>query len=272
MATYQQTRRSILEDVASGRLTPTQAAERLAALDAEAQAEEEQAAAEGLARVRVAVAGAPLRVIGDPGVRDAIAEGPYELSREGDTLVVTAAGDDDRGHGRAFAFASAGPGAWSWGHRDRGARSPRALTVRMNPRLALTAEVTAGSCVVRDVKGPLNLTVAAGGLKVTGFASPIDVDVSAGGFTASGVLDRGESRLRCSAGSARLVLERGSSVRIRGAANAGRLILPNVAEAMAARRAHGMWVDRRLEAVVGAGAGAFDIDVTTGTVVVRSDP
>jgi len=274
MANSEHARRSILEDVASGRLTPTQAAELLAALDAEVEAAgdgDPGGGAEGLVRVRVSVGGAPLRVIGDPEVREVVAEGPYELSREGDTLVVTA-GEEDHARGRAFAFAGAGPASWSWSHGERGRRSPRALTVRMNPRLGLTAEVTAGSCLVRDVKGPLTLTVAAGGLKVVGFAAPLDVDVSAGGFTASGVLDRGESRLRCSAGSARLTLERGSSVRIRGSANAGRLILPREGDAMNFRRSAGMWgIERRLEAVVGDGAGSLEVDVTTGTVVVRRD-
>jgi hypothetical protein len=271
MATYEETRRSILEDVACGRLTPTQAAEQLAALDAESEGSDEDASASGLVRVRVVVAGAPVRVFGDPGVREAVAEGAYEVSREGDALVITAP-DEDRVHARAFAYAGPGPASWSWSHRDRGGRSPRALTVRMNPRLALAAEVTAGSCVVRDVKGPLSLTVAAGSLKVTGFAAPIDIDVSAGGFTASGVLDRGESRLRCNAGSARVMLERGSSVRIRGSANAGRLILPDGGDPMTARRSHGMWAGRRMETVVGDGTGSLDIDVTTGTAVVRSDP
>ena len=113
--------------------------------------------------------------------------------------------------------------------------------------------------------------VSAGGLKVTGFAGPIDVDVTAGGFTGFGVLSRGESRLRCSAGSARIGLDRGSSVRIRGAASAGRLVLPQGRETASARRGRGMWVDQEMESVIGAGEATLDVEVTTGNVVIRSE-
>ncbi len=262
------TRRDILEEVAAGRMTPAEAAERLAALEEEgAGADGGGGSRPGVARVKLAVAGFAVRVVGDAGVREAVAEGPYMLTRDGDTMVINAEADEGRRPGHAFAFGGRWA-TWAWHEQWRG---PRPLTVRMNPRLALAADVTAGSCAVHDVKGPLALSVSAGGLKVTGFAGPIDVDVTAGGFAASGVLNGGESRVRCSAGSARIGLERGSSVRIRGAASAGRLVLPNTRETASARRARGLWVDQEVEAVVGDGAGTLDIEVTTGNVVVRSD-
>ena len=256
-------------------MTPAEAAERLAALDEEQQPKRAEpppfdrpGGDDGVRGVRVQVAGFPVRILGDPRVREAIAEGPYSIQREDDALVITAEAPPGSW---AMAFASAGGGERAWARRDRSWRSPQPLTVRMRPDLALTADVTASSVVVRDVKGPLTLAVSAGGVKVTGFASPIDLDVTAGGLSASGVLDRGTSRVRCSAGSARLLLERGSSVRVRGLASAGRLVLPHAAPPVSQRRAGGLWIDQQMETVIGDGTGDLDIEVTTGNVVVRSE-
>jgi hypothetical protein len=271
MASMQEERRKILEAVAAGTLTPTEAAEQLAALDEYAEAASTSGAGSedsGVRRVRVQVAGFPVRILGDPRVREAIAEGPYSIQREDDALVITA---EAQPGSWAMAFASVGGGERAWARRDRSWRSPQPLTVRMRPDLELVADVTASSVVVRDVKGPLTLAVSAGGVKVTGFASPIDLDVTAGGLSAVGVLDRGSSRLRCSAGSARVTLERGSSVRVRGLASAGRLVLPHAPAPSGTRRAGGLWVDQHMETVIGDGRGELDIEVTTGNVVVRAE-
>ena len=204
MADIDSDRRQILEAVADGSVSPAEGAERLAALD-EAEGVRTEPAPEPVRKVRIASTGHSVRVVGDPGRREPLVDGPHMLRREGDTLVVEPEGGEDGGD---FFIASLPP--WRRGDsRNRFWRSAPPLVVRMPPELALQADVTAASVVVRDVRGPIALTLSAGSARIDGFASPIDVDVSAGSLTARGILDRGESSVRCSAGSVKLALGRG---------------------------------------------------------------
>ncbi|MDQ6715012.1 MAG: hypothetical protein M3Z83_02750 [Actinomycetota bacterium] len=261
-------RRRILTAVATGEVSPEEAADALDALSADdgpGPADEVPVSAPSdLSRVRVVANARAVRIVGDPGVREAVADGPHELHRDGDTLVVEGESDDPEGAG---AFFSSGPG---WSVRGRVGRGSRALTVRMHPSLALDAEVNSGSLVVREVRGPIRAEVAAGSARISGFAAPLDLEVSAGRVDASGVLDRGTSRIRCHAGRLSLRLDRGSSVTITGRATVGRLVLPGDGPGVARRRRHSPFDDSHA-AVVGEGVGTLDLEVDTGTAVVRAE-
>ncbi|MGH9276540.1 MAG: SHOCT-like domain-containing protein [Acidimicrobiales bacterium] len=274
MADSEPERRRILEAVADGSLSPAEAAERLASLD-EAEAGStvgpDGGSRGGLRRVRIVATGHAVRVTAEPNLREPAIDGPHTAQREGDTLVIQPEDDTDTGD---FFIASVP----HWQRRaepmHRMWRSAPPLVVRMPADLALAADVTASSLVVRDVKGPIAVNLAAGSAKVSGFAAPIDVDVSAGSFSGNGVLDRGESSVRCSAGSVKLQLAKGSSVRVRGIANAGRLSLPferPVGTGGRPRRPPlGPFFEEH-ERVIGDGAGVLDIEVTTGSVAVRAE-
>jgi hypothetical protein len=261
-------RRRILTAVAAGEVSPEEAVDALDALsddDGPHPAEEISVSPPAdLSRVRVVANARAVRVVGDPGVREAVADGPHELHRDGDTLVVEGEVDDP---GSAGGFFSSGPG---WSVRGRVDHGARGLTVRMHPSLALEAEVNSGSLIVREVRGPIRAEVAAGSARISGFAAPLDLDVSAGRVDASGVLDRGTSRIRCHAGRLSLRLDRGSSVTITGRASVGRLVLPGDGPATARRRRHGPLGDAHA-AVVGAGVGTLDLEINTGSAVVRAD-
>ncbi len=273
-------------------MAPSEAAEALDALGEPAADQPGTSPVPDLARVRVVASARAVRVVGDPGVREAVADGPHELRREGDTLVVS--GDtDDAGEG---GFVSSGPG---WRVRARVDHGPRALTVRMHPDLALDADVSAGSLDVDGVRGPIRGELAAATVRITGFAGPLDLETSAGRIDASGVLAGGSSRVRCHAGKLTMRLEHGSSVRINGRTMVGKMVLPgddgpgssgplsgmtagrdplsevaglrSPRSAVAgARRGRRLLGDER-QAVVGAGAGTLDVEVNTGTAVIRAD-
>ncbi|MGI9079795.1 MAG: hypothetical protein ACR2GF_03080 [Acidimicrobiales bacterium] len=265
-------RRKILAAVAGGLMAPAEAADALDALgDPSGDGPTQPPPASlsppppttDLVRVRVLASARVVRVVGDAGVREAVADGPHELRREGDTLVVS--GDsDESGEG---SFVSSGPG---WRVRARVDNGSHALTVRMNPDLALDAELSAGSLDVRGVRGPISGELAAANVRIAGFAAPIDLDATAGRIDASGVLDGGSSRVRCQAGRVTLRLEHGSSVRISGRASVGRMVLPgdDTATPRSGRR---RLADER-QVVVGGGSGTLDVEVNTGTAVVRADP
>ena len=253
-------RRTILEAVAAGRVTPSEAADQLAALEADeaGSARSEETAGRDasdddnsrveervivlkqgdgtetkLLRIKVEGTFRAIEVVGDDDVLEAVAEGDHRSRREGDVLVIdgSAFGDEDD------ETAASDFGDWfqTTGRRHvrrirvggrgagAGAYRPRPLRVRMNPDLTLDARVEAGPLVIKRVRGPVTARVAAGPLTITGFESPIDLKVSAGKVTAKGRVDHGESHIDCDAGKVRLHLESGSHARVRAQATLGKV-------------------------------------------------
>jgi hypothetical protein len=259
-------RRAILSAVADGSLSPQEAAERLHALAhpdeapaAEPAVTPPPAGGEGVVRVRVEASARKVEIIGDPGVREAIADGRHEAWRDGDTLVIDGEWHSESERemfGRGFSF-ERGRAAVMIGIKQR------SLVVRMNPELALEARVEAGSLTTTGVRGPIRAHVAAGSARLNGFEGPLDVEVAAGGFKGRGRLDRGDSRVRCDAGSVELHLQLGSSVRITGEAHLGKVDVLG-------HRSTGLLNDEAT-ATIGAGAATLDIECNLGSVKVSAD-
>jgi hypothetical protein len=235
-------RREILSRVAAGTIRPEEAA---AQLDGLAQ----EPSPDAIQRVRIGRQFGSVDIVGDPSVRDAVAEGPHQARIDGDAMMIESEPEDGAG---GFAFGLAlGRRFWT----DR-------LLVRMNPRLALELDVQAGSCRVRGVTGPIKAEVQAGSATIDGFASPLMLSVQAGSVRANGCLRAGESMISCEAGSVALHLERGSSVRIRADSALGKVTLPggDTAKGRASR-----------VAVVGDGDASLLIDTSMGSVNVTAD-
>jgi hypothetical protein len=299
--------RTILQDVAEGRLSPEDAAQLLdeaeeAGGEERPESTEEQrpsAGAAGIQRVRLVQAFRSARVIGDPDVAEAVVEGPHVAEREGDVLVVH--GDEvPGGHGFAFSRGDrpwysarpgrrhggvwaefdwepagsrsgpwGGPPGWAgrWGLVDAFRRIGEELTVRMRPDLPLDAGVTAGSLKIAGMTGPMRIAVAGGSAKLDRFRGPLDLSVEAGSVKAGGLLATGSSRIRCQAGSVRVNLERGSSVRIQARAELGGVLLPGDAEGE--RWLAGGGTSR--EVTVGEGEALLEIEANMGSVVVSAE-
>ena len=266
-------RREILEQVASGAMAPAEAADRLAALDALAEHEAAEqasrdepsvaAAPAGLNRVKVTCAFRTVSIVGDPTVREAVADGDHDARIEGDTLHI----DGDTGlDGLPSAFAFAGGGGASRVHRAVRVQGKRVrpLVVRMNPHLQLEVDVSAGSLSIEGVRAPITATCAAGSVRIDGFMAPIDLNVSAGSVSARGRLDHGDSRIQCDAGKVALDLERGSSVRIVTRVNLGKVNFG----AAGRPGVRGTGSD---DHVVGTGTGRLDITCNLGAVQVDVD-
>lgn len=247
-------RRAILEKVAAGELSPADAAALLADEAPNARADEAPIAA-----VKLTGSFRTITVIGDPTVREAVASGDHSARREGDAFVIEA-DEHVEGEGvREFRFSN----------RDKrvvlGVGSkPLPLEVRMNPALALDAQLAAGTLKVKGVRGPIRAQVSAGSIRIEGFASPVELQVAGGTINASGVLDRGASRIQCEAGSVKVSLEPGSSVRIKGKAGLGKVVLPG-ADGDTTIIGGGA-----RESVVGGGAGSLDVEASMGKIVVEA--
>ncbi|MEY2397503.1 MAG: hypothetical protein QOJ00_677 [Actinomycetota bacterium] len=242
-----------------------------------------------------------IEVIGDDDVREAVAEGPHRVRREGDVLVIDGAAvfddDDDNDDDREdFGdwFRTTGPRRL---HRARMTYTreyrPRPLRVRVNPDLAVDARVEAGPLTIRRVRGPLKARVAAGPLIIEGFQSPIDVRVAAGKVVARGRADHGVSTIDCDAGKVTLHLEHGSSARVNATATLGKVDfggkrarhdrsdfdwggvrddfgnLSDLGDKLT--RLFNNTFSEEHEAVVGAGAAVFDIRVSMGSADITFD-
>ena len=315
--------RAILQQVAEGRLSPEEAAALLDQVERDQRDQRDQRAeatergdktgqeegaggaapggqssppeAEGQAegairRVRVVGSFRSARVIGDPTVREAVADGPHVARQEGDLLIIESSLDEDL---PGFVF---NRGRWPWrmtmppdaaarGHPGRPPRPPRPprpgrwrpgeeawrpwnlseLTVRMRPDLPLEVELSAGTLDTHGVTGPLRFDVRAGSARIEGARGPLDATVAAGSLRADAMLRAGASRVRCDAGSVRIHLERGSSVLVRARADLSKLSLPD-------RAAVGAWSGgEREEVKIGDGAATLDIEANMSSVGVTAD-
>jgi hypothetical protein len=254
-------RREIVNQVASGKITPEEGAARLESLESvetpTPSAPTTIATATAARRVRVSSVIGNAEIVGDPSVAYAVADGPHRARQEGDTLVIEQGPLDEsdtfsfgRGDRRNFVN-SLDPGR-------------RKLKVRMNPDLALTAQVNAGSLRVEGVHGAIVGEVLAGSCKISDFTSPLELSIQAGNLSASGRLDSGASKVRCEMGNVTINLERGSSVKVTARTTMGRVTVESGGTEPV------MLGQSAKQVTVGTGEGSLDIDCTMGNVRVSA--
>jgi hypothetical protein len=256
-------RREILTQVAAGTISAEEGAARLESLEAPMPPAPAPApAASGLRgrHVKVVSQFGSAEIVGDPSVAFAVADGPHQARQEGDTMVIEHQPLDED---ESFSFGAGGSRPRIVLNGVTIAR--RKLTVRMNPDLALTANVQAGNVRVDGVHGPITSEVQAGNFKVSDFHGTLNLVVQAGNVIAIGRLDSGASKVLCEMGSVKINLEKGSSVRISARTTLGRVAIEGagVERAGAARSGR--------DATIGSGAATLDVECTMGSVKVSAD-
>jgi hypothetical protein len=297
--------RTILQDVAEGRLSPEDAAQLLDEEAEDAEGDEHRgddtterrssADTTGIQRVRLVQAFRAARVIGDPDVAEAVVEGPHVVERQGDVLVVHtdeapgahgftfSRGDrpwypsrperpERPGRGQRGDDPSWWPGSWgsppSWAGRWGLFDAFRRFGEEATVRMRPDLTLDAG--------------VTAGSLKVAGLTGPLRIAISGG----SASLDRfhGPLDLSVEAGSLRGsgLLAAGSS-RIRCQAGSVKLNLERGSSVrIRARTELGKvllpgddnWAagaDAAREVTVGGGEALLEIEASMGSVVVSAD-
>jgi hypothetical protein len=292
--------RSLLTDVAEGRVDPSEAADRLSALDssrtgagpaegaadtwAAATADQDVPGAtatdappsaggtdqpvsggsdQPVRRVVVQASARPVRVVADPTVASFSVEGPHSIRRDGETarVEVPVAGTPDA------------PGAYRYERKSGFSRwlgqatlLGVPLTIRINPDLALDAEIMAGSVDVTGLRGPLAFSVTAGSIKAVDCTGAFRGTVRAGSAKLDVRPSTGTSHVRVESGSVDLRLQPGTDARVRAHAELGEVRVRG-RDGSAARV-----VDREgsYEAVVGEGTATIDLDVVMGSVKVTT--
>lgn len=210
-----------------------------------------------ITRVQVRATSRRVVVVGDPSVATVAVNGQHTVRRDGDLLHVTGESELVPGDG---AFVLLAGGRW----RDFASRLQNPgqlldLHVRVNPELAVGAEVIAGSLQVDHVPALDHVRVTAGSLRVHGLQSPVDLLVQAGSAQVETRQVAGHSRMRCESGSLQLTLLDGSDVRIRSDVQLGRF------RAVPERTGR----DRDRDIVLGTGAAEIQAEVVMGDITVR---
>lgn len=267
-------KRKILSEVAAGTLTPEQAIHQLDEVEhqqpgfstsASGGSATNEEASGPLSRVRLAGTFGRVSVIGDPNVREAVAEGAHTARREGDVLVIEGGlrGEDlwDFSFGRRGRWRNYGSNAWPG----------QELRLSMNPDLPLDIELLAGQLRVRGVHGRMRVQVSAGSATIDDLVGPVILEVMSGSLRASGVINEGASRIRCDMGSVNLALQAGSSVAMSGRATMGRVSLPG----QPTTTPRGGWSLGSLTGdtqtvTIGGGAATLDIETSMGNVTVEA--
>lgn len=201
----------------------------------------------GVDRVSVHAVGRRVRILGDPTVATASAEGPHVLRRNGSVLEVTSDGE-------------IGPNldGFSILRPPRSLDELRAmglgkeLFLRINPAIIVDVEVTAGHLTCTDLPYLGKVRVTAGGAELSGVAEANDVLVQAGSATLKGTITTGRSRVRVESGQLTIELADGSNVTVRGEAQLGKVSWSG---------AHTGQVD---EVVLGNGSARLDVGVVMG--------
>ena len=214
--------RDLLTRVAAGEIDPAEAA-RLLDEDPTAPTVDRATATvpSTVSGVVIKAGGVKLRVLHDPGVDTAVADGPHVVRHDGTTLVIEAPSGEGYRTTDAPRFLGWVPAVWTGGRGEK-------VTVRINPTLPLAIEATACSVEVVGHTAPLALTCTSSSVKVrghrgavTGSATMCSLDVE-GILTGPGSLlcELGRLNLRTLPGSDLLLRTNGemSSVKINGEA------------------------------------------------------
>jgi hypothetical protein len=268
-------RREILEQVASGDLTPEEADEllRAAVADEAAVTGPPHPSPSRIARVKIRAGFGAIVVTGDESVVEAEVEGLHQATHEDDTLVIH--GDIDpevpgtfefdlgrRRRGRKLGIA-VGPMVFGASHKGR-AMQKSSLRIRMNPALELDVRLDAGSLSVMHLRAATRARMSAGPITIEDFTAPLDVSVNAGAIRAVGELTYGESRIKSDAGAVRVELLPTSNVRILADTALGKIVLPGH-DPETGRR-----FSSRREAVIGAGEATLRVETAMGSINVTT--
>lgn len=209
-----------------------------------------------ITRVQVRATSRRVVIVGDPSVATVAVNGQHTVRRDGAMLHVTGESELVPGDG-AFVLLA---GGWrDFASRFQNPGQLLDLHVRVNPDLAVGAEVIAGSLQVDHLPALDHLRVTAGSLRVRGLESPVDLLVQAGSAQVETRQLAGHSRMRCESGSLQLTLLDGSDVCIRSDVQLGRF------RTVPERTGR----DRDRDVVLGTGAAEIQAEVVMGDITVR---
>ncbi len=209
--------------------------------------------AKGVDRISVRAVARRVRIVGDGSVATASVDGPHVLRRSGSVLEVTSDGDQGPS---LDGFILRPPRSFD---DLRALGLGKELLVRVNPTIAVDAEVTAGMLTTEGVPFLGRVRVTAGGATLDRVAEASDVLVQAGSASIRGDLASGRSRVRCESGSLDIELGDRSNVTVRTEVQLGKVSWAGADN------------DNVDEVVLGNGAARLDVGVVMGWATIKAD-
>ncbi|MCU0277984.1 MAG: hypothetical protein MUF33_09270 [Candidatus Nanopelagicales bacterium] len=206
--------RELLEDVAAGKITAEEASTRIH--DLQKPADEPVVNDTPVARIVIKAGAVRLRVVGDPGVAQAVADGPHTVAHEGDALVITTSTTGD------YTVDPPRSAFMSWVGQMVN-RVGATLDVRVNPNLPIQILLVGGPLDLSGVNAGASVGVEAGSAALSG-SGPLLLDVSSG----SGRVDwtfTGQSRVRADMGSVNVTVRPDSDVVVTADTSLGQAVV-----------------------------------------------
>lgn len=220
--------------------------------DAASAGRRRAAGSKGVDRISVRVVGRRVRIVGDPSVATASAEGPHVLRRSGSVLEVTSDGEFGP---NLDGFSLLRPPRSLDDIRSLGLG--KELYLRVNPSIAVDVEITAGHLTCSGVPYLGKVRVTAGGADLSDLAEANDVLVQAGSVNLRGAITSGRSRVRVESGNLNIDLDESSNVIVRGEVQLGKINWSGL---------HNGPLD---EVVLGNGSARLDVGVVMGFASIR---
>jgi hypothetical protein len=261
--------RSLLSRVASGDVSPDEAARLLDDLPADDLGPQTEPAASpaapsgpkpagrrpsALERVAIRSEGVRLTVLGDPDVAEAVVLGQHRITREGAILTI------DTGAAAVEGYSVSGPALPRWlAWLPTGAGGER-VTVRMNPALALSIDALGSLVEVRDVQAGLTASVSGAKFVALDVAGPLDVRAMTAHVLVRARLDAGESAVSSELSNIDVRLLPGSDVRVAVRSELGSATVSGGPHESTRSDDLRMTAD----AVVGAGTGSLTVNARMG--------
>lgn len=252
--------RTLLEQVADGRLEPDLAAAMLrGAPDAGTSARsasgagDERTTSPGSnhppSRVEILVDALDLTIVADPTVQRFAVEGPLDVVERADGVLElrlpTRSTD-----GEAYRFGAVGGlmAGWLQGRHLK-------ATVRLPAQVPVSVATNASKVDVTGMTGGLNLRVVASAVRLQHVAGPVALDLQTSSAKGSVLLASGQSQVRGTMSSLDLHLDPGSNVRVAMAAELGSVKL-------AGAKAVGTGMNESVAGVIGEGLAELDVRMT----------
>lgn len=254
----------ILDDLAAGRIDADEANRRIEALKADSGTEASDAGPSqsdqsastappvGLKRVSISAVRRRVRVEADSSVPTLSVEGEHVLRRNGDVMEVTASGEG----GKGFKLPPLRPSKALAGIRDLGIG--KEMTVRVNPRLVVDAEVTTGSLRTEGILLLGRVRVTGGPCTIEGATQVSDLLSQAGGVHLSGPISQGRSTVKVESGAVTVELTEGANVTVHASSRMGRVNWPGED-------------DKVDQLVVGNGSARLDVNVNLGLATITTE-
>jgi hypothetical protein len=207
----------------------------------------------GVERISVRAVGRRVRILGETAVATLSADGPHVLRRNGSVLEVSSDGE----LGASLDGFSILRGAPRNLDDIRALGLGKELLLKVNPRIVVDVEVTAGSLNTERVPHLGKVRVTAGGAKLLDVTEINDALIQAGQATIKGAIRTGRNRIRAESGSLSITLADDSNVTVTGEAQLGKV----------------SWVGGHSgagdEVVMGNGSAKLEIQVVMGHAQVR---